>query len=419
MSTWATKVDGVDYPEAAHINKLQDEKLDKDSILDRQNLIPNSGLDVGSQSTFENVSNQITVTDITNGVCTAGNTEDLQVGDLVLFAGDVSVDGKDYEVTALVTDTTFTIHDLTVNPGAVVATTCYEKTQGFVAADDKAPDAWTKTDTLDIWRWFNHPTVMKGMFGVKCKKGVNGAEYLNAFGSIASKDYHYLKFRSRTDFPTVVTLGCFVYSVTAADNVKLQINDSDGTTESDFVIADTLTWVEITRTLGNNITSLTPRILFDGDSADEAYISEPILVFGSAIGEGNYSQPPGEIIWLEKEISSNTLSGITGWGDIGNTDLNIEADSNAMLPKGVKAIQVYSGVRDSGSAGTDAYILLRGNGGDIVYMNPVAGLVNDMYNRIISWTKTDNNGDYQYSIAASAGDTFDIGNFNYIAVQVS
>jgi len=66
----------------------------------------------------------VVVTDITLGICTTADTQDLNIGDLVIFAGDVSVSGKTYEITALTLDTDFTIDDLTVNPGAVIATTC-------------------------------------------------------------------------------------------------------------------------------------------------------------------------------------------------------------------------------------------------------------------------------------------------------
>lgn len=66
----------------------------------------------------------VVVTDITNGVCTTAETEGLKVGDLIIFTGDAAVDGSTYEITALTNDTDFTIDDLTVNPGAVVATTC-------------------------------------------------------------------------------------------------------------------------------------------------------------------------------------------------------------------------------------------------------------------------------------------------------
>jgi len=66
----------------------------------------------------------VIVTDITNGVCTTAETQALKVGDLVIFAGDASVDGNTYEITALNNDSDFTIDDLTVNPGAVTATTC-------------------------------------------------------------------------------------------------------------------------------------------------------------------------------------------------------------------------------------------------------------------------------------------------------
>lgn len=377
------------------------------------NLITNSGFGVGSRSVLTDIGAQINVTDITAGVCTTADTQDLQVGDLVKFNGGGTTGTDVYEVIALVTDTTFTIHDITITDPANV--NCDEATPAFIAADVYAPDTWTKTNTLDLYRWFNHTTYHKGRYGLQVTKGVNAAEYLNAFGSIFDKDHHYLEYRGRT-----VTFGCWVYSVTAADNVKLQINDSDGTTESSFVAANTLTWVEITRVCGAAITSFTPRILFDGDTADVAYVSRPMLVYGSSIGEGMYQPRLQESILLEALIASNRLNAYNNQSTQAATTINLEADSDGKLPKSAKLIRLMAKGRDSGSLVNSCGLLL----------SPGAAEGSSFF--VIPWGKTDDSddtrvgvcklnvdGDYRFEIIASGANTFDVQTFRYLAVQVN
>lgn len=287
---------------------------------------------------------------------------------------------------------------------------------GCFAADDKGPDWWTKTSTLDLLRIQADATHCKGLYGTKVIKGANGAEYLNAFGRVYNKEAHYMEYRGRT-----VTLGCWVYSVSAADNVKLQINDSGGTTESGFVPAGVLTWVEITRTCGGSITSFTPRILFDGDTADVAYVSCPILVKGSTIGEGNYQPILHEFIWGEQSIPSNKYDGLLDQSDLAFTDLNLEADSDAKLPKSAKMIAVLTDIKDSGSgAGLDVHLELRKDAiAGTFFINSVAGKPNDIHNHQSGLQPCDVNGDVDIHLDASGDSTFDINTFEYHGVQVN
>ena len=290
---------------------------------------------------------------------------------------------------------------------------------GCFAANTYGPDTWTKTTTLDLLRVQNDATHCRGLYGIEVTKGADGVEYLNAFGRIYNKEAHYKLFRYRT-----VSLGCWVYSVTSAANVKLQLNDSDGTTESAaHCPADTLTWMEITRTCGATITSFTPRILFDGDTADVAYVSQPMLVFGSSIGEGNYRPRQQELIWLEYYISSNLLDNLISQSDSGAyIDINLEADSDAKLPKGAKAIQIYGNVADSGSLAQtwDAILALRANVlRELNFFISCAGTANDAQANQTAFCPLDDNGDYDYQIYASGANTFDITKLRYLAVQVS
>jgi len=377
------------------------------------NLLTNSGFGVWSNSTLENVGSQITVTDITNGVCSTANTQGLAVGKLVRFdSGDFN--GKVYEVTAVTVNTSFTVHDTSINDSGSPGT-CYEVTPGCVAADSKAADGHSKTSTLDVWRQEADPTHCKGYYGLKLKKGVNTAEYYN-LNKVTDRVF-VDRFKGRQ-----VAFGCWVYDDSGGDdNVKLQIYDGVGTTESSFVASGKLTWVEISRTINDAATEITPRILLDGDLNDIAYISQPMFIFGPSIGQGNYLQPLGEIIWLDQFIDSN-LADTSGYSSQGAKTINLEADTDGKLPKGAKAINVIVGIRDSGSSalGNCWLILQESVSADYtsIYLN-IGGVNDDVWRRISDWQKCDSNGDIAYKIQASGAGTFDIGSFRYNAVQVA
>lgn len=377
------------------------------------NLLSNSGFGVSSRCVLTDIDDQIAVSDIAAGVCTSGDTKNLQVGDLVRFNGGGTTGTNTYKVTALTTDTNFTLNDTSITDGTAV--NCDEATPAFIAADTYAPDGWSKTSTLDLYRWFNHPTYHKGVYGLQVTKGANGAEYLNAFAPRVSKVGHYLRFRGRT-----VTFGCWVYSVTAADNVKLQINDSAGTAESSFVAANTLTWVTVTRTCGASITSFTPRILFDGDTSDVAYVSRPMLIFGASISEGNYQPRHHEMIWCEATCNSDALASLGAQGNIAWTTLDLEVDSLGKIPKGAKAVQILTSVRDSGSLGSNPYLILRrDNSQNFQYTNWIAGINNDVYIYNIGFQTLNGETEYQYNVNASGGATFDIDTYDYKAVLLT
>jgi hypothetical protein len=58
-----------------------------------------------------------------------------------------------------------------------------------------------------------------------------------------------------------------------------------------------------------------------------------MLVFGSSIGEGNYTRPQGEIVWCEKSIEILVNETISS-----DTDYNLEVQSSGKFPKGTKAL---------------------------------------------------------------------------------
>lgn len=112
-------------------------------------------------------------------------------------------------------------------------------------------------------------------------KGADTAEYYN-FDTI---DTNYRDLQTKK-----VAFGCYVYSVTATDNIKLSIHDG----QSEIAVSTThcgagaITWMEVTGTVAANATKIQARILCDGDTNDVAYISHPVLLIGTKIGAGNY-----------------------------------------------------------------------------------------------------------------------------------
>lgn len=367
------------------------------------NLLTNSGFGVWSNGTPENVRALPDATSTVSGTTVSSDAHALTAGTLVKDAAGTPLV---FEVVSVTDANTFEVDRAGGTNGQ-----WYEVTPACIAADTKAPDGMSKTSTLDLYREYGSAYI-SGLYGAKAVKGADTAEYLNL--SSRTDEAWYKQFRGRT-----VTIGLYVYSVTATDNVKLQINDSDGTTESSFVGAGALTWVEVTRTVGASITSFTPRLLFDGDTSDVAYTSKPMLVFGSSIGEGNYQPIQQEWIELEVRVDSATYI-VAGKSDQGWQVLNIEADTNGKLPKGCRTVKLIMLGNDSGSSGAETYFLTASDtsASQIGVALYTSGLANDAVARTQGTTKCDANGDISTYIEASGSGTFDA-NLKYIAVQVN
>jgi hypothetical protein len=127
-----------------------------------------------------------------------------------------------------------------------------------------------------------------------------------------------------------------------------------------------------------------------------------------------------EIIWCEKRIVSNNLNNLTT-GDVGPADLNMEADSDAMLPKGIKAFNAAGAFRDSGSFGvSNTYIRFRHSADQLwQFSQALAGFANDARARTSQWQACNPAGDVQYHIDSSAATNTTVQEFHYIGVQVN
>lgn len=291
-----------------------------------------------------------------------------------------------------------------------------EVVPGCVAATLPAMDGWEKTNltTVKLYREHEGSNTKAGSFYstklVNTRTAGGGLYWQTQAGT----DRHNMipRFAGR-----IVTFGAWLKQDTA-NEVKLGIEDSDGYVFS-TVTATTgsFVWHEVTRTIASDTTVF--KVYFStagGDTSTTSYISQPILSLGSAIGSGNYSRPMGEIVWCEKEISSNTFNG--GFSDVAATTLNVESDSNGKIPKGAKAVYMQGWGQDSGSAGTDCYFHTRqsATSGWMGTLSP-AGLANDAYARAQMVQPCNSDGDFDYIIEATGSGTFETA-IGYRGVQL-
>ena len=278
------------------------------------------------------------------------------------------------------------LHEIRLSPGILIG-----------SATTAAADTHSKSATLGIRRKEDDTThINSGYYGLMLTKGAATAEYYN-FNTVATETF-LASVRGRT-----VTLGCYLYSVTAADNLKLQIDDgvtAVATNESAFVGADAKIWVEITQTISATATEFTPRLLCDGASMDVGYVSPVMCVFGDSIGEGNYVQPPGEWVNCESQIAIFTNAVPASTDD---KILNLESLSSGKVPKGCKSVNVNFTLVNSNVTTGEGILLMsnssNSNNGLIIYPT-----INDFYYNTSGVIPCDSNGDI-YQRVSESGET--------------
>ena len=270
----------------------------------------------------------------------------------------------------------------------------YEVTPGCGA--DLAPDGWgngTATGLLTMRREHDGSNTKEGSFYAL------RANWTNTNSNYAvSQDLGVAgvleRFQGRT-----ITFGCWI-KVEAGTNGYITIHDSAGRTDSPVHTTSTYTWVEVTRTIATSATSCSVALYHTGNvNPTTIYFSQPMLVFGSSIGEGNYTRPQGEIVWFEKfEVIQDDVDPLSTDDGI----LNLEALSSGVIPKGVKAVCMTSQVLNS-SITSDQGIRW---GKDSTYSGGVWNypLIDNVYSQGAGWTSCDSNGDI-YQKVTESGDT--------------
>lgn len=340
--------------------------------------------------------------------------------------------GDDYTVTfEATTTTTFISLNCTSAAGAYYfdEVTLYEITPCCTAANSVTFDGeggWTKDITVDIYRQHNDGgTLTKdgSFYSLKCvPSAADDFIYFPKDAMIDNVEWMQ-KFAGRT-----VSFGMWVKTSTAS-HAKIGIFDTAYTYSSFHTGGGDWEWIEVTKAIDATPAQVYFIIRFDQapniDGSTIVYVSQPMLIFSKGadaiIGEGNYTPKSQEMIWLEKNIPSNGYDGLLNQSDLAYTDLNLEADSDAMLPKGAKMIAVLTDIEDSGSgAGLDVHLELRKDAtAGTFFINSVAGKPNDIHNHVSGLQPCDVNGDVDIHLDASGANTLDINTFEYHGIQIS
>jgi len=299
---------------------------------------------------------------------------------------------------------------------------CDEVTPGCVAADVLGPDGWSKIysgTAADLYRSHSdgatESVAKQGSFYalkfVSTETAANHGVYWPKSG-MHNEVSHLTKFAGRT-----VTFGAWVKADTIGI-VTLGFNGSStGTQVSSANTGTGWEWLEHTYTIATGDT-YTRFPIYVNTTGKTVYISQPILVFGSSIGEGNYMKPFQEVIDLETGINGS-LQGTTNSGDIGTSAMNIVAETSGKIGKGCRGFSAFIGVNDSGSLASPAasQLFLRDPNGLVVEGISVNGIANNA----VVYKKADgviSNDEYKYSVSASGASTFNIPNFIFKKVNL-
>jgi len=271
-----------------------------------------------------------------------------------------------------------------------------EVTPGCVAANALAVDGWMKESTTDIWREHNGTYTKDGSFySLKVTAG-SANDYLiwtmDGNNTWVVGDPRLHKFDGRT-----VTMGVWAKTDTAS-HARIQLQDAGGTngvnTYSDYHTGgNSWEWLEVTKTFNSDAAERYIYLRAEVDTKT-IYYSQPILVFGSSIGEGNYTRPQGEWVYCEKEIPLNNYDGSSY--STASAVINMEAESNGMIPKGCKAVRVTSLTRDSGASGGAC---------SAIYRPYTASMTGQLYNNIGSGALELGDSDIYYNSGQVACDS--------------
>jgi hypothetical protein len=315
-------------------------------------------------------------------------------------------------------DTTIRLYQKSSAAGTTLfdSITLHEITPGCIAADTVGPDGWWKYNTgAKVWREHTGTNTKYGSFyALKMLSDASNDGLIWPSSALRTDPHHLERFRNRQ-----TTFGAWVKTSTAS-NARLGFYDGSTTTYSGYHSGGgSWEWLEVTYTFPTNSTYANVS-LFQTQTTSTAYFSQPMLVFGPSIGQGNYSAPPGEIVWTDTTIVLTSLDGVAGFSDVSATTLNLEADSSGRIPKGAKATYVISSINDSLSSASNAYLYLSADATQgYQYWTTCAGVPDDRPSRAMGWQRCDSNGDWRYTIDASGSATFDITLMRILGVQVN
>jgi hypothetical protein len=293
--------------------------------------------------------------------------------------------------------------------------TLHEITPGCIASDSKGPDGWSKSSNVGGYPYIYRiqSSLPVGVpYGVQCDMGAS------TDALFSNSNYASYPLVSSVAGRTV-TFGAWVKTSTASA-ARLYIGPSAGNTYSSYHSGGGgWEWLEVSTAVASN----TSVIVFGMRYTAASYIAGVMAVVGPSIGQGNYSAPPGEIVWTDAPIGLTTLDGVTGFSTEASwPTLNMEADTSGKLPKGAKAAYLNVMLNDSGSSGSASspnFTMRADSTSSRTFDISSAGLANDAIARQQGWQKLDANGDVQYYIGATGVGTADFPVFKIMGVQVN
>ncbi len=307
--------------------------------------------------------------------------------------------------------------DLSGNNIEIKNFTCYEVTPGCIAANALGPDGWSHhTSGVDLWREPNGDNTKSGSyFAMKITPALQDDYVYFPNATIATFPFWYKRFQGKT-----LTFGAWVKSSTANDARIAIYTSEDGYTYSSYHSGGgSYEWLEVTATVNAAASSLYAMIRFSNASPGTAYMSQPILVFGSSIGEGNYSSTPGEWVYTEAPIIPADWTLTTSGISTGAAIINLEVQSKGMIPKGALAVLLLATARDSNSAGGGNCYIHFGRSSSNYYALRVDidEIDDDLKISNSGIVPCDSNGDIYYSATATGSGTMDV-SLNIVGVQL-
>ena len=278
----------------------------------------------------------------------------------------------------------------------------HEVTPGITSGTN-GPDGWAKSSTnMQLYREHNGTNTKGGSFYALKVNHTSSNVRSVSWPSTNTNAEWLQRFAGRT-----VTFGAWV-KTSNANNIRLMIESLSLDSYSDYHTGGgDWEWLEVTHT-----SSPSPSRFDVGVSTSVAsstdYISQPTLVFGNSIGEGNYMQPPGEVVWLETSPVGNTYDNSHSLVD---ATVNTETEWNGIIPKGIVSIKLYIGATADGAG--DRFFIRDESGGDH-YGHFTFQVAMQVWTD--TETKCDANGDFY--IDETGGGITNVG-MSPLAVQVS
>lgn len=238
-----------------------------------------------------------------------------------------------------------------------------------------------------------------------------GTAYVRWLYAESDEVWHLSRYRGRT-----VAFGCWVH-YTGAEALALTLAGVSGLAGAVHG-GSGWEWLEVSGTVDADASAFYPYLFCPGGGMESFVVAQPMLVYGTAIGAGNWQPgPPQEILFVDGRIDSDRLNYSSFSTEADAVDIGV--DTKGRIGDGCAKALVSATTRDSGSAaGTNIrlYLASKKNSSILLETN-LQGHPDDAkcstQGVVPIWKNA-----YDYFITASASSTFEIYAFRYIGVAV-